>query len=153
MKRSPSFLVIVVVALVGAFALVAVRAGAQPSKPTPQHKIVFELTSDSSEAWEGLLNNVENVQKSLGKDKTQIEVVGHGKGLNLLVAAKDSAVRDRLKSLSDAGGVTFAACENTMRKTGVKKDELVPFATPVDSGVGEIVRKQEAGFSYLRTGG
>ena len=151
MKRS--FLLIVVVALVGAFGLAAVRAGAQPSKPAPQHKIVFELTSDSSEAWEGLLNNVENVQKSLGKDKTQIEVVGHGKGLNLLVAAKDGAVRDRLKSLSDAGGVTFAACENSMRKAGVKKEELVPFAMPVDSGVGELVRKQEAGFSYLRTGG
>ena len=151
MKRSIS--IFVVVALVGALGLAAVRAGAQPSKPAPQHKIVFELTAESSDAWDGLLNNVENVQKSLGKDKTQIEVVGHGKGLNLLVASKDGAVRDRLKSLSDAGGVTFAACENSMRKAGVKKEDLVPFAMPVDSGVGEIVRKQEAGFSYLRTGG
>jgi len=29
---------------------------------------------------------------------------------------------------------------------------LVPFAAQVDSGVGELIRKQEAGWSYLKAG-
>ena len=50
-------------------------------------------------------------------------------------------------------GVVFAACENTMRRQNVGKADLLPFVTTVDSGVAEIVRKQEAGWSYLRVGG
>jgi intracellular sulfur oxidation DsrE/DsrF family protein len=50
------------------------------------------------------------------------------------------------------GGVVFAACENTMRKKKVTKDALFPFATTVDSGVAEVVRKQEQGWSYIKSG-
>ncbi len=147
-----SLLVVVTLALLGVLGFAAARAGAQPSSPAPQHKIVFELTSDSPDVWDGLLNNVENAQKALGKEPTRIEVVAHGKGLALLVVAKNAPARDRLKTVA-GGGVVFAACENSMRKAGVKKEELAPFAITVDSGVAEVVRKQEAGSSYIRTGG
>jgi len=46
-----------------------------------------------------------------------------------------------------------AACENMMRRQNVVKADLLPCVTTVDSGVAEIVRKQEAGWSYLRIGG
>lgn len=114
------------------------------------HRIVLEMTSDDPKVWEGVLNNVENVTKSLGK--TQIEVVAHGKGLSMMTQSKNEAVRDRMKKNAD-GGVIFAACENTMRRENVKKEDLVAFAKTVDSGVAEVVRKQEDGWSYLRSGG
>lgn len=114
----------------------------------PHHRVIFELTSDDAQAWDGLLNNVENVQKALGP--TSIEVVAHGKGLAMLTSAKSAPVQARLKQTAETG-VLFAACENTMRKQSVKKDDLVPFAKTVDSGVAEVVRKQESGWSYLRT--
>jgi uncharacterized protein len=131
-----------------AMASLAARVFAEPPK-APQHRIVFELTSDDAQAWDGLLNNVENVQKALGP--TSIEVVVHGKGLAMLTAAKSAAVEPRMKQSAE-GGVVFAACENTMRRQSVKKEQLVPFAKTVDSGVAEVVRKQESGWSYLRTG-
>ena len=111
--------------------------------------MIFELTSDDAEAWKGVLNNVENVQKALGP--TSIEVVAHGKGLALLTASRTPPSCDRLKQSAD-GGVVFAACENTMKRQNLQKEDLVPFATTVDSGVAEVVRKQEAGWSYLRSG-
>jgi intracellular sulfur oxidation DsrE/DsrF family protein len=37
-----------------------------------------------------------------------------------------------------------------MRKRNVRKDDLLPFATTVDSGVAELVRRQEAGWSYVK---
>ena len=50
-------------------------------------------------------------------------------------------------------GVVFAARENTMKKQNVTKDQLMPFVTTVDSGVAEVVRKQEAGWAYIKGGG
>jgi intracellular sulfur oxidation DsrE/DsrF family protein len=39
-----------------------------------------------------------------------------------------------------------------MKKKNVRKDDLLPLATTVDSGVAEVVRKQEAGWSYVKSG-
>ena len=102
----------------------------------------------SPEQWEALLNIVENVRKALGAN-TQVEVVAHGKGLGILL--KESIVKDRLEKIAGAG-VVFAACENTMKKKGVTKDQLLPAATTVDSGVAEVVRKQTAGWAYVKSG-
>lgn len=114
------------------------------------HRIVFEVNVDGQEAWTSILNNVENLQKAFGRDHTQIEVVAHGKGLSLLLAT-NAELQDRLKQDSDSG-VILAACENTMRRRNVKKEDLLPFATTVPSGVAEVVLKQEAGWSYLKGG-
>jgi intracellular sulfur oxidation DsrE/DsrF family protein len=34
----------------------------------------------------------------------------------------------------------------------VTQADLLPFVTTVDSGVAEVVRKQEAGWAYLKSG-
>lgn len=141
--KGSDFLAVLVAGL--AAASIATPANAQK---TPQHRVVFELTSADVEVWESLLNNVENVQKALGP--TSIEIVAHGKGLALLTRAKNSAVYARLAQSAEAG-VVLAACENTMRRQRVTKDDLVPFARTVDSGLAQIVRKQEAGWSYVRS--
>ncbi len=133
------------------------RLGAADGTQTPKamatksHRVVFELTSAEPEAWNAILNNVENVRMSLGEASTQVELVAHGKGLDFLKAS-NATLKDRMHKLADEG-VVFAACENTMRRMKVTKAELVPFAITVDSGVAEVVRKQEAGWSYVRTGG
>lgn len=113
------------------------------------HRAAFEVVADGKEAWDAVLNNVENLRKALGEDQTGVVVIAHGKGLGLLL--KESPVRDRIDKLAEAG-VVFAACENTMEKQNVAKDELLPATTTVDSGVAEVVRKQEAGWAYIKSG-
>ena len=113
------------------------------------HRIVFEVTMEGQEQWTAALNNVENLRKSLGSG-TEIEVVAHSKGLGMLIA-KDNALTERMKKLAEAG-VIFAACENTMKKKNVTKEQLLPLATTTDSGVAEVIRKQEAGWSYIKSG-
>jgi intracellular sulfur oxidation DsrE/DsrF family protein len=39
-----------------------------------------------------------------------------------------------------------------MPRLHVTQKELLPLAPTVDSGTAEVVRKQEAGWSYLRSG-
>lgn len=114
------------------------------------HRVVFEVNVDGAEHWQGMLNNVENLQKTFGPETTEMEVVAHGKGLGLILKTNE-AMRERLKVVSDAG-VGFAACENTMRRLNLKREDLMPFVTTVDSGVAEVVRKQEAGWSYIKSG-
>ena len=126
----------------------------RPAASTPSatgHRIVIEVNVDGAERWEGILNNVDNLQKAFASDPPKIEVVAHAKGLGLLLATNEP-LKARMLAEHDAG-VLFAACENTMKKQNVTKDQLMPFVTTVDSGVAEVVRKQEAGWAYIKGGG
>lgn len=108
--------------------------------------VVFEVTSGSQEEWESALGNVENLLDAMGKNSIRVEVVGHSDGLEMMM---EDSLKDRMKKLTDYK-ITFAACENTMQKKNVSRKELLPFVTTVDSGVAEVVRRQQAGWSYLK---
>jgi uncharacterized protein len=135
--------------LAGAMAA-AIVAGPSPlrAEDGPAHRIVFEMTSDQPPAWEVMLNNVENVRAAF-PGTTEVEVVFHGKALPALMPAKNRVLADRMKRIANAG-VVFAACENTMKRVKVARSDLFPFARTVDSGIAEVVRKQEGGWSYIR---
>lgn len=64
----------------------------------------------------------------------------------------NAAQAERMARIA-AAGVKFAASENTMRRMKVQKSDLFDFVVTVDSGVAELVRKQEAGWAYLKGGG
>ena len=114
------------------------------------HRVVFEVTTEGEAQWEAILNNVENLQKAFGKESVEIEVVAHGKGLGLLKKT-NTGLKERIASIASSQ-VRFVACENTMRHMQVKKEDLLPEAGTVDSGVAEVVRKQEEGWSYIKSG-
>lgn len=117
---------------------------------SPKHKVVFELNAQAPSGWDQLFHNVDNVQKIFGGEGVQVEIVFFGRGLNMLLK-KNTEYADRLKQAADKG-VILAACQNTMRAMKVTTEDLFPFATQVDSGVAELVRKQEAGWSYIKGG-
>ena len=144
-KLTPTLLYAVLAVL----PLLGTNAKTEKSSSDKAHRIVFEVTMEGPEQWTAALNNVENIRVALGT-AIEIEVVAHSKGLGMLIS-KDNALTDRMKMLAD-GGVVFAACENTMRRKNVKKEDLLPFATTVPSGVAEVVLKQEAGWAYLKGG-
>ncbi len=145
------------IAIAALFALPLTGMTAAPKKQpaNPMHKVVFEVAIDGAEKWEAALRNVENVQRSLGAKTTTIEVVAHGKGIGMLLATT-AAANPEMKATVEklhASGVVFAVCENTLRRMQITKDQLVPLATTVDSGVSEVIRKQEAGYAYIKSGG
>jgi intracellular sulfur oxidation DsrE/DsrF family protein len=65
-----------------------------------------------------------------------------------MLLKKNTAYEERLKQLADSGA-TLSACQNAMRLMNVKTEDLFPFASQVNSGVAELVRKQEAGWAYI----
>jgi uncharacterized protein len=140
MKKTLPFVAALVLALV-------IGAVCQTPK-TSKHRVVFQLDEPEGAAWDSLVKHVNNTRDALAKDGgSQVEVVFWGAGLNML-RKTNTAYEARLKQLSD-DGVTLSACRNAMRVLNVKAEDLLPFASEVDSGIAEIVRKQEAGWAYI----
>ncbi|OWY21378.1 hypothetical protein C7N43_06745 [Sphingobacteriales bacterium UPWRP_1] len=113
-----------------------------------KHKIVFQLTSEDTLVHKSLLRQISNTLAAA--PKSQIEVVCHGPGINLLVAAKTkyaSKIGNLVKE-----NVKFVACENTLRERKINKDEILKDAGFVPAGIVEIVLKQEKGWSYIKAG-
>ena len=124
--------------------------GQQPSAVIDQkvHKIVMQFSNGDSTQQMGVMTQLGNIHEAWPNAK--IEVVCHSSGLDLLTAAK-SKVGKQIASFSEMG-ITFAACNNTMRRRNVKKEDLVPSAVVVPSAMLEIVSKQEKKWSYLKAG-
>jgi len=127
--------------------LVGRTAGAQATK---KYRVVFDLTADGPERWDGALRNVENVRKALGPENVEVQLVVHGKAYPLLQKT-NTAMEDRLRGLT-AEGVRLSLCQNTMKRFNVTKESLFPFADTVDAAMAELVRKQDAGWAYVKTG-
>jgi intracellular sulfur oxidation DsrE/DsrF family protein len=112
--------------------------------------VVLQMNVANDESWNQLFGNVRNLQTAFGKDNVQIEVVFYGKGITALLKT-NTAFEEQLQKAHDSG-VVLAACQNSMRQRKIKSEDIFSFSTEVDSGAAELVRKQEAGFSYIRAG-
>jgi intracellular sulfur oxidation DsrE/DsrF family protein len=128
-----------------AFAVSKAKAAA-PAK----HRVVFHVNVADEARWQEVLGNVENVQKAFGPGSVEIEVVAHGAGIGL-VQLKNTFLRDRIVKIEQSGPV-FAACSNTLHKQQLTAADLTPGVKIVDSGVAELVRRQEEGWSYVKLG-
>jgi len=117
--------------------------------PTKQHKVVIQLSSNDTLVSKSLIGNINHLKQGWGKS-VQIEMVAHGAGIELLMAAKTTQQISihNLKKM----GVVFVGCENTMIIRKISKEEIISEADFVPMGVGEIVMKQEDGWSYLKAG-
>lgn len=115
-----------------------------------KHKVVIQVSTDDAKTQKIALNNAVNVQKLMGIDNVEIEIVAYGPGLGLLTPKSKEA--DRIKSLA-LQDITFSACGNTMakveKKTG-KKVQLTEGVKVVEAGVARIMELQEQGYSYIR---
>jgi intracellular sulfur oxidation DsrE/DsrF family protein len=114
-----------------------------------KHKIVIQLNTADTSAWSSTIGNIKNLQK-LWPNNIIVEVVVHGKALDLLVAAKTHLANEVIEMSKT--NVQFSACENSMRKHHIEKADLLTIANTVPSGVAEVILKQEAGWSYLKAG-
>lgn len=134
----------------GVIAATAACVSSTTGDTQPGHRLVMEVSADDPRVWDAVLNNVENLQTVFGADATAVELVTHGGGLGMLLGT-NSAQAQRMEKLA-AGGVVFAACENTMKRKKITPADLLPFVTIVDSGIAEVVRKQEQGWPYVKSG-
>jgi hypothetical protein len=146
-----SLRVLVGVALLAA-ALPYGRAQQVPlqDKPFAEHKIVLQLSDNDVRKQNLVISVANNLLKFYDPDKVAIEVVAFGPGIELL--RSESPARKQIESLI-AQGVRFDVCLNTVdtieRETG-RRPEVMPGATPVQVGVGQILFLTENGYTLVR---
>lgn len=127
--------------------VLAASAKSDHASATVKQKVVIQISDNDPKKWTLALNNAENVQEDIGKSNVDIEIVAYGPGLPMLKL--DSPVGTRVTD-AIASGVKVVACENTMRKTSLTKDDMLPNLDYVKSGVPAIMHRQQEGYAYIR---
>ena len=119
-------------------------------KPFAEHKIVLQLSDNDVRKQNLVMSVANNLLKFYDPDKVAIEVVAFGPGIELL--RSESPARKQVESLISQG-VRFDVCLNTVetieRETG-RRPEIIPGATPVQVGVGQILYLTENGYTLVR---
>jgi uncharacterized protein len=135
----------------GAFApLASAQQVPLQDKPFAEHKIALQLSDNDAKKEALVISVAYNLLKAYDPDKIAIEVVAFGPGIDLLHTG--NANRKLVESLI-AQGVRFDVCLNTVdtieRETG-KRPEIIPDATPVQVGVGQVLHLTENGYTLVR---
>ncbi len=118
-------------------------------------RIVFHLTDPDMTAAGDLLNDVRDLLEDYERVDAplRVEVVAHGEGLGLLRSrlSKHKAIIHELAVRYP--NLTFVACRNSIDRLRVEQGTevlLLPEAVVIDSGVEHVVRRQKAGWAYIR---
>ena len=126
----------------------SVSAQSQPAtEGAGKTKVVLQVSDDDPKKWHLVLNNAKNIQKDLGEKNVDTAIVAFGPGIGIFKGDAEVAARVRE---AKAEGMVLSACENTMAAQKLKKDDMNPAVGYVPSGVVEIIRKEKAGYAYLR---
>ena len=153
MNNVPKFLSVLIGAAMLATTLpCSTRAQQAPlqDKPFAEHKIVLQLSDNDIRKQNLVISVANNLLKFYDPDKVAVEVVAFGPGVDLL--RSESPSRKQVESLISQG-VRFDVCLNTVdtieRETG-RRPEILPGATPVQVGVGQILYLTENGYTLVK---
>ena len=131
--------------LVTAFTLLHTNADAQKK----QHRIVFDMAGSDTADHTAVIRQVNNVLKA--SPQTKIEIVFHGKAVYALTKDK-TTVKDKIDDLVNNKHVIVTACNNSLIRLNLSKDDLIPSVIVVPVAMLELVDKQEKGWSYIKAG-
>ena len=108
----------------------------------PKHRLVIQVSTDDVRTQNIAMNNAVNLQKALGQDNVQVEIVAYGPGLTMLTPKSPASKRVPNLALQD---ITFSACGTRKGRDGKKsgkKVTLVEGVRVVQAGVLRIMELQ-----------
>lgn len=142
------------IAAVAAVVLFANAADAQ--QRYGKQKVVYHINYDGGKddkAYRAALQNIQNHISAVGAENIDVKVVMHGNGLGVLKdAVTNEKLRGQVASLKSQN-VGFQVCNNTLkgRKISYEKDLFDVYKEDiVPSGVAELSRLQQMGYTYIK---
>jgi intracellular sulfur oxidation DsrE/DsrF family protein len=113
-----------------------------------KEQAIFAVSDNDPQKWNLALGNIANAMEGIGADAVDIELVAYGPGIWML--KKDSPVADKI---ADAvkHGVHVVACQHSMTGAHIDAADLPAGVGVVPSGVVELIRRQHAGYAYVRS--
>jgi intracellular sulfur oxidation DsrE/DsrF family protein len=139
MKRLLAFLAAL------AFGVLINGQAAAQAAPAKQH-VIIQVSTPEQRIWNQAINYVENLQELYGKDNVEIEIIALGWGIGMLKFDSPLATRvaDSMKR-----GAKLQACEVTMGRQKLTKQDMLPDIGFVPAGLGHIIKRQKEGWSYI----
>lgn len=126
----------------------AVNVGATPRKKTaPKERVVMQVTDSDPKRWNQILTTAKQLKAELGEGKIDIVVIAIGPGVNMLKEGSD--VANRIEN-AIARKISLIACGASMKALNLDEDDMVDSVHVVPSGAAEIIKRQRAGWAYLR---
>lgn len=143
--------------LIAAVAAVMLFAGtADAQERYGKQKVVYHINYDGGKddkAYRAALQNIQNHINAVGAQNIDVKVVMHGNGLGVLKdAVSNEKLRGQVASLKSQN-VGFQVCNNTLkgRKISYEKDLFDVYKEDiVPSGVAELSRLQQMGYTYIK---
>lgn len=108
-----------------------------------EYQVIFHI--DENDRWKMVLKNIENT-------------IASGESIEIAVLANAGAVKEyavngeaqeRMAKLNSAG-VSFMACQNALNGNNIESTAIAEFVTIVPAGIVELIKRQKAGFCYIR---
>jgi intracellular sulfur oxidation DsrE/DsrF family protein len=132
----------------------AVVALAAPAAEDPA-KVLFHVSEGNPEHLKTVLDEVENLMKFYRQtqQKARVEVITNGGGLSLLMAGISPYAERIQRMQQEYHDLTFVACQNTIERIQQElglQAKLLPGVVVIDSGVAQIMRRQNQGWAYIQ---
>ena len=139
------------VAAIGALSTKASSAaedGAANNPENKQYKAAFQVTDAEPQKWNLTLGNAHNLQKDLGAKNVTIEIIAFGPGIAMFKLGSECSdqIVEAVKN-----GIVISVCENSMRGHQWKHEDMLPMIGYVPSGVSAVVKREAAGYAYVRS--
>ena len=121
-------------------------AHAQVAGRPGKERVVIQVSTPEQRLWNQALNYLENLTDIYGAGNVELEVVALGLGIGVLKleSTQGPRVADALKA-----GVHVNACEVTMRKQKLVREDMLPGISYVPAGLGQIIKRQREGWAYI----
>ena len=118
-------------------------------KDTKKYHVIFEMSAGEQPRLEAIVRNIDNIKIALGAENVAVELVLHGAAIFSYTKDKSGPLATDWERLAKSG-VGLLACNNSLKMRNIPQDSLLPYVKVVDSAVAELVRKQQAGWQYIR---
>lgn len=121
-------------------------AHAQVTRRPGKERVVIQVSTPEQRLWNQALNYLENLTEIYGASNVELEIVALGLGIGVLKleSTQGPRVADALKA-----GVHVNACEVTMRKQKLVREDMLPGIGYVPAGLGQIIKRQREGWAYI----
>ncbi|HSQ43706.1 MAG TPA: DsrE family protein [Ginsengibacter sp.] len=111
------------------------------------YNVVFDITNNEPAIQQRMIVLVKEIVSA--DPDAKVEVVFYGNSISIIDKNK-STVMDDISKLAENKQVQFRACAIAMKKHNVDETQLVSGVQSVPDGIYEIVKKQAAGYGYIK---
>ncbi len=110
-----------------------------------KYKVIFHLHEDERSTT--AISNIINLIKDQGEENLDIELLMNGTGVKMML--KEGGYVNKVDYLFKKG-VEFCVCSNSLKALDIKENDMIEGTNIVPSGVGELVKKQNEDWNYIK---